>query len=51
MRNRDRLVIHNWIKCFEKELKDVPDVKKDLTPNPMWHRLQAKIEFGKKLLE
>ena len=47
---QERKLVQDWVNCFKKELKDVQELKEDLTINPKWIELRAKIDFGEKLL-
>lgn len=43
-------LVRDYLNCFETELKGVSELKEDLTPNPRFIILKAKIEFARKLL-
>jgi len=43
-------LVRDWVACFKKELMDVSELKDDLTINPKWIELRAKIDFGERLL-
>lgn len=47
---QERKLVQDYVNCFKIQLKDVPELKEDLTINPVYIQLKAKIEFGEKLL-
>lgn len=43
-------LVRDWVARFKKELREVSELKDDLTMNPKWIELRAKIDFGERLL-
>ena len=47
---QERKIVQDYVNCFKIQLKDVYELKEDLSINPVYIQLKAKIEFGEKLL-
>lgn len=47
---QERKIVQDYVNCFKIQLKDVSELKEDLSLNPVYIQLKAKIEFGEKLL-
>lgn len=47
---QERKLVTDFLNCFEAEFREVPELKDDLSPNPRFIILKAKIEFARKLL-
>jgi len=47
---QERRLVEEYVESFKLQLKQTQEMKEDLTPNPVYIQLKAKIEFGEKLL-
>lgn len=47
---QERKLVEDWVGTFKKELSSTQEFKEDLTPNPVYIQLKAKIDFAGRLL-